>query len=207
MRPPRPRAATPDRVDPFDAAYYARYYEDARTRVASAEDTARLARFVSAYLAHLGTPRVRTALDLGCGLGWWRPALEALHPGLRYRGVERSAHLCETLGWEQGSVVDYAGPGAELVICQGVLHYLERPAALRAIATLARVTKKALYLEALTKEDWEHHVDRARTDGSMKLRSASFYRKALAPHFVACGGGLYVPHASPAVLFELEKGR
>jgi hypothetical protein len=76
-----------------------------------------------------------------------------------------------------------------------------------AIATLARVTKKALYLEALTKEDWEHHVDRARTDGSMKLRPASFYRRALAPHFLACGGGLYVPHTSPVVLFELEKGR
>ena len=33
-----------------------------------------------------------------------------------------------------------------------------------------------------------------------------FYRRALAPHFVPCGGGLYVPHASPPVLFELEEG-
>lgn len=208
MRPARPASgrATSDGREPFDAAYYARYYEDARTRVASAEDTARLARFVGAYLAHLGV-RPRSALDLGCGLGWWRPALETLYPGVRYRGVERSAHLCETLGWEQGSVVDYAGPVADLVICQGVLHYLDRQEALAAVATLARVAKKALYLEALTKEDWEHHVDRARTDGSMKLRPASFYRKALAPHFVACGGGLYLPHASPAVLFELERGR
>ncbi len=100
-----------------------------------------------------------------------------------------------------------AGAPADFVICQGVLHYLDRKQALSAIATLARVTKQALYLEALTTEDWEHHVDRARTDGSMKLRPASFYRRALAPHFVPCGGGLYVPHASPAVLFELEKGR
>jgi len=193
--------------DLFDAAYYRRYYESSGTRVASADDTARLAKFVLGYLDHLGIRRVRTALDLGCGLGWWRPALVSAYPQLKYRGVERSAHLCQTLGWEEGSVVDYAGAPADLVICQGVLHYLGRKDALSAIATLARVTRHALYLEALTKEDWEHHVDRARTDGSMKLRPASFYRRALAPHFVPCGGGLYVPHASPAVLFELEKGR
>lgn len=191
----------------FDAAYYRRYYENDRTRVASAEDTARLARFVTGYLDHLGIGRVRSALDLGCGLGWWRPALASRYPQLKYRGVERSAHLCETLGWEEGSVVDYAGAPADLVICQGVLHYLRRAEALAAIATLARVTRRALYLEALTKEDWEQHVDKARTDGSMKLRPASFYRRALAPHFVACGGGLYLPHASPVVLYELEKGR
>jgi hypothetical protein len=190
----------------FDADYYRRYYEDPRTRVAGPEDTARLARFVSGYLDHLGiTPR--TALDLGCGLGWWKPALSSLYPQLTYRGVERSAHLAKELGWEVGSVVDYRGARADLVICQGVLHYLEREDALAAITTLARVTKKALYLEALTKEDWADHVDRARTDGSMKLRPASFYRRGLAAHFVTCGGGLYVPHESPTVLFELEKGR
>ncbi|GAB4213935.1 MAG: class I SAM-dependent methyltransferase [Sandaracinaceae bacterium] len=199
----RPRTASPD---PFDAAYYARFYENARTRVARPEDTARLARFVWGYLEHLGV-RPKSALDLGCGLGWWRDALRTLAPSLRYRGVERSAHLCEKLGWEHGSVVDYAGAGADLVICQGVLHYLDRREALGAIATLARTAKKALYLEVLTKEDWAHHVDRTRTDGSMSLRPARFYRQALAPHFVPCGGGLYLPHASPAVLFELEKGR
>lgn len=209
MLGPMPRARSTSRPapsDPFDAAYYARYYENARTRVAGPEDTARLARFVWGYLEHLGV-RPKSALDLGCGLGWWRDSLRALAPSLRYRGVERSAHLCETLGWEQGSVVDYAGSGADLVICQGVLQYLDRREALTAIETLARVSKKALYLEVLTEEDWAHHVDRARTDGSMQLRPARFYRRALARHFVACGGGLYLPHASPAVLFELEKGR
>jgi trans-aconitate methyltransferase len=190
----------------FDAGYYRRYYEDPRTRVAGPEDTARLARFVAGYLAHLGIAP-RTALDLGCGLGWWKPALASLYPKVAYRGVEHSEHLAREFGWERGSVVDYVGARADLVICQGVLHYLERREALAAIATLARVTRKALYLEALTQEDWEKNVDRARTDGTMKLRRASFYRRALAPHFVACGGGLYVPHAGPTVLFELEKGR
>lgn len=190
----------------FDADYYRRYYEDERTRVAGPEDTARLARFVTGYLDHLGvTPK--TALDLGCGLGWWRPALASRYPELTYRGVEHSTHLAKERGWEHGSVVDYGGARADLVICQGVLHYLDRQDALSAIATLARVTKKALYLETLTKEDWDEHVDKTRTDGSMKLRPASFYRRALAPHFVPCGGGVYVPHASPVVLFELEKGR
>lgn len=191
----------------FDAAYYARHYEDESTRVAGPEDTATLARFVSSYLTHLGVPRLRSALDLGCGLGWWRAPLEELHPGVKYRGVEWSAHLAEQLGWQHGSVVDYDGPPADLVVCQGVLHYLDREAALAAIANLARLARRALYVEVLTKEDWAHHVDRTRTDGSMKLRPASFYRRALGEHFQPCGGGLYVPLEGPTVLFELEKGR
>lgn len=191
----------------FDAAYYRRFYENPRTRVARPEDTARLARFVVAYLDHLGIRNVRSVLDLGCGLGWWRAALAELLPRARYRGVEASDHLCATLGWEKGSVVDYAGRPADLVVCQGVLHYLHRSDALSAIETLSRLTRKALYLEVLTKEDWREHVDRKRTDGSMPLRPARFYRKALSMHFVACGGGLFLPRSSPAVLYELEKGR
>lgn len=190
----------------FDAAYYRRYYEDPRTRVAGPEDTARLVRFVAGYLEHLGVVP-KTALDLGCGMGWWRAPLMERHPSLRYRGVEHSEHLAREFGWEHGSVVDYGGARADLVICQGVLHYLGRVDALAAIETLGRVTKKALYLEALTREDWDEHVDKARTDGSMQLRPARFYRRALARHFVACGGGLYLPLTSPAVLYELEKGR
>ncbi len=204
MRASRARAAA--RPARFDAAYYRRYYEDPRTRVASREDTARLARFVCAYLEHLGVAP-KTALDLGCGLGYWRDALRAIRPTIGYRGVELSEPIARAHGFEHGSVVDYAGPGADLVICQGVLQYLGAKDARRAIETLARTTKKALYLEVLTREDWEENVDRRRTDGSMPLRSARFYRRALAPHFEPCGGGLYLPRTSPVVLFELERGR
>jgi len=189
----------------FDAAYYQRYYDDPSTRVASATQTARLARFIASYLIHLGV-EVETALDLGCGLGWWRAPLEDMFDGIEYHGVELSAHLCETHGWAQGSVVDYDhGRPVDLVICQGVLQYLDDREARAAIANLARQTKSALYLEALTRGDWREVCDRSRTDGGVHLRSFDWYRRALRPHFRACGGGLFLLHDTPIALFELEQ--
>ena len=201
------KTKTEPKTEAFDAAYYERYYERPRTRVASPEDTARLARFVAAYLAQLRVGEVRSVLDLGCGLGWWKAPSSELFPSAKYRGVEYSDHLVEKLGWEKGSVADYAGAPADLVVCQGVLHYLDAKTAKRAMENLARLTKKALYLEALTQEDWEQTVDQARTDGRMQLRPASFYRSALNAHFEPCGGGVYVPKARPVVLYELERGK
>jgi SAM-dependent methyltransferase len=201
------KTKTESKTETFDAAYYERYYERVRTRVASPEDTLRLARFVAAYLVHLRVGEVRSVLDLGCGLGWWKePSLELFHTA-KYRGVEFSDHLVKKLGWEKGSVADYAGPAADLVVCQGVLHYLDRKTAERAMENLARLTKKALYVEALTKEDWAETVDKERTDGHMQLRVARFYRSALNEHFEPCGGGVYVPKAKPVVLFALERGQ
>jgi len=189
----------------FDADYYARFYRDRRRRVAAEGDTARLCAFVAAYLVHLGV-KVRSVLDLGCGLGWWRAPAQAAWPGVRYRGVEWSHHLCDTLGWTHGSVVDHAGAPADLVVCQGVLQYLSDRDAARALANLGRLSRRALYLEAVTEEDWNGLLDRARSDQDIHVRPAVFYRTRLARHFVSCGGGLYVPKAQ-ARLFELEKGR
>lgn len=209
---PRPKLSpagqkTKPETETFDAAYYERYYERARTRVASPEDTARLARFVAAYLAQLRVSEIRSVLDLGCGLGWWKAPSQELFANAKYRGVEYSDHLVAKLGWEKGSVADYAGAPADLVVCQGVLHYLDAKTAKRAMENLARLTKKALYIEALTQEDWAETVDKARTDGRMQLRPARFYRRALNEHFESCGGGVYVPKARPVVLYELERGK
>lgn len=185
----------------FDAAYYARYYDE----LGIAEGVDRLVRFVCAYLDHLGV-EVDEILDFGCGQGLWRPGLERAHPRARYVGVELSEHACRTYGWTRASVVDYShGRKADLVICQGVLQYLPTASAEGAIANLARHTRGALYLEALTREDWEHNCDQAATDGDVHLRSTAWYRERLAPHFINCGGGLFVPRDSPVVLFELEK--
>jgi SAM-dependent methyltransferase len=195
-------AATPR----FDAAYYARFYGDRRTRVADAASTQRLAAFVSAYLRFLGL-RVREVLDLGCGLGHWRAAIAAQFPGARYTGVEASDYLCRRKGWRKGSVVDYDhGRSVDLAVCQGVLQYLPAPAARAAVANLARLTHGALYLEVLTRADWEENCDRGRTDGAVHLRSGAFYRRLLRPHFTSCGGGVFVRRAAGIPLFELERG-
>lgn len=190
----------------FDAAYYARFYRDAKTKVADAKSTRRLADFVCAYLRFLAVP-VREVVDLGCGLGHWQPAIAVHYPRARYVGVEVSEYLCRRKGWQQGSVVDYAHPHrVDLVICQGVLQYLPDRDARAAIANLSRLTHGALYLEALTLEDWDENCDRTTTDGDVHLRPGSFYRRALRRHFASCGGGVFVHREAGVSLFDLERG-
>lgn len=200
------RDSVPMAAAKFDRAYYDRFYRNPRTRVYEPADVERLCAFVLAYLEHLDLP-VQRVLDLGCGLGYWRDALADVRPRARYVGVEISDYLCEEHGWEKGSVVDYRGRGTfDLVVCQGVLQYLSNADADRAIANLARLCRGALYLEVLTKEDWERNCDRSVTDGSMQLRSARWYRQRLEKRFVNAGGGVFVRDETGVVLYELERG-
>jgi SAM-dependent methyltransferase len=189
----------------FDAAYYDRFYRDPKTRVSDTEDTLRLARFVLAYLDYLQVP-VSTALDLGCGVGRWGEALRTLRPDVPYTGVEISEAMCRQYGWQQGSVTSYRAEPADLVICHGVLQYLSDAEAKAAIANLARHTRGALYLEVVTREDWDHNVNKQVTDGNINLRRVKWYRRQLAEHFLSAGGGVYVPKEGPVVLYELERG-
>ncbi len=199
---PPPRSRTKPRE--FDADYYRRFYGDVSTRVTSADSMRALGDFVCAYLKFLGV-RIRDVVDLGCGVGHWRAQIARHFPTARYTGVEYSAHMCETHGWTRGSVVDYRHPRrADLAICQGVLQYLSDRDARVAIRNLATLTRGALYLEALTRLDWEENCDRTTTDGEVHLRTGAWYRRQLRPHFVSCGGGVFVHRAATVTLFELE---
>lgn len=191
----------------FDERYYDRFYKNRKTRVAEPADTERLARFVAAYLAYLHVP-LKTVLDVGCGLGMWRDALSALGISTDYTGLEVSEYLCETYGWTRGSVVDFkTGRKYDLVVCQGVLPYLEDDDLRPAAANLARLCRGALYLEAVTEEDWKGGLcEPKRFDRSMILRKGAVYREILDKHFTPCGGGVFVPKSSHAVVLELEKG-
>jgi 2-polyprenyl-3-methyl-5-hydroxy-6-metoxy-1,4-benzoquinol methylase len=190
----------------FDRAYYARFYENPKTRVTDSGQVERLAGFVAGYLQYLGVG-VRRVLDLGCGMGLWREPLARAFPEARYQGVELSTYLCERFGWTQGSVVDFgAKQPFDLVVCQGVLPYLGAAEARRAIANLANLCRGALYLEAVTTDDFRAGViDRGRTDAGMQLRSRAFYLRALAPHFVPIGGGVFVARAAQVPLYALER--
>jgi SAM-dependent methyltransferase len=191
----------------FDRAYYQRHYRNRRTRVGDLDDLMRLGNFVAAYLRYLEQP-VATALDFGCGLGHWQHVVRRHFPRARYTGVELSRYLCETYGWQRGSVVDWAAEEpADLVICHGVLQYLDAAHARLAIRNLARNCRGALFLEAVTREDWAHNCDRERTDGDVYLRPAVWYRRELRPHFRPAGGGVFLRPTSPAVLYELEAWR
>ena len=200
---------TTSTAERFDADYYQRFYVDPRTRVSDRATVKKLAEFVAGYLRYLDVP-VRSILDVGCGQGHWRGASAAVWPRAKYHGVEHSSYLCEQFGWTQGSVVDLAPRKAtgqssfDLVVCQGVLQYLDDRDAGRAIGNLAKWCRGALYLEALTTLDWRQNVDRTRTDGDVYLRSGAWYRAQLDRHFVACGGGVFCSRRAGVALFELE---
>ena len=190
---------------PFDRTYYERFYLDPKTRVTTVEGVARLARFVCHYLQYLELP-VHRVLDIGCGLGWWREPLAHHYPAASYTGVEVSSYLCASFGWQSGSVVDYrADEPFDLVICHGVLQYLDESQARRALDNLARLCQGALFLEVLTQEDWQHNCDQSTTDGDTHLRPAKWYRSRLKRHFTNCGGGVFLAANASVVLYELEK--
>ncbi len=189
----------------FDAAYYHRYYLNPTTRVTDPSTRTRLAAYVSAGLKHVGVP-VKRVLDAGCGLGHWAKLLRRSFPDAHYTGLEVSQYLCGKYGFTQASIADYKGKGSfDLIICQGVMQYLRNAEAVSALENIARLCRGALYLEALTSEDWERNCDTQSTDGSVYLRRADWYRKRLAPHFINIGGGLFLARRSQPILFELER--
>jgi 2-polyprenyl-3-methyl-5-hydroxy-6-metoxy-1,4-benzoquinol methylase len=193
-------------VTQFDRRYYERFYLDPKTRVTDQAALDRLGDFVCSYLKYLPLS-VKRVLDLGCGIGLWQPVLARHFPEASYQGVEISEYLCQQYGWQQGSVVDYTSRTRfDLVVCQGVLPYLDAQSAKRAIDNLGALTRGALYLEAITQDDWDSGIiDKRRTDGSMLLRSASWYRRALRPHFDALGGGVWLSKRAKPALYALER--
>jgi 2-polyprenyl-3-methyl-5-hydroxy-6-metoxy-1,4-benzoquinol methylase len=200
--PPRARAAS-GANERFDAAYYRRFYLDQRTRAQTPMSAARKAAFIAAYLAHLDVP-VRRILDIGCGLGWTLRALAAHYARASVTGVEWSAHLCDRLGWQQGSVTDWRSRTPfDVVVCDDVLPSLPDRDCARALDNLATLCRGALFLGVLTAEDWAR-CDRRRTDRDVHLRPARWYRRRLAPHFLAVGGGLYLKRPVDVTVWALE---
>ena len=189
----------------FDEAYYQRFYFDKKTSVVDPAHMERLGTFVCSYLKYLRVP-VQRVLDMGCGIGLWKGIVAQHFPGAAYQGVEFSPYLCERFGWQQGSVVDYAADAPfDLVICQGVLPYLSPPDLKRALHNLGRLSKGALYVEAVSREDYERDtIDEDLTDHRVFRHRAELYRRGLQPHFKELGGGVWLSRSGDMPLFELE---
>lgn len=189
----------------FDEAYYQRYYFNKKTSVVDLEHVERLGAFVCSYLKYLRVP-VKRVLDMGCGIGLWRDAVAKHLPDAKYHGVEFSEYLCGRYGWQRGSVVNYANPEPfDLVICQGVLPYLSAADLQLALRNLGRLSRGALYVEAVTREDYEHEtLDEALTDPRLFRHRAQLYRRGLAEGFKTLGGGMWLSHRAEVPLFELE---
>ncbi len=109
-------------------------------------------------------------------------------------------------GWRTGSVVDYEPPKpVDLAVCYDVLQYLTDRDAARAIANFKRLTRAALYVSALTSEDWRRNCDRSRTDRAVHLRPGDWYRRRLGRNFRYLGCGLWLRKDVKAILWDMER--
>jgi trans-aconitate methyltransferase len=189
----------------FDAAYFRKYYFSSATRVTSTAEMRGRAQLIAAILRHANV-RVRSILDAGCGIGLLRKPFAAALPRARYVGMEASEYLCARYKWIRGSVADYAPRSpSDLVVCYDVLQYLDDRDASRGIANLAKLTSAALYVSALTREDWRENCDRARTDRAVHLRSGDWYRRRLQKRFNYLGFGVWLHKDVTAILWDLER--
>ena len=94
---------------------------------------------------------------------------------------------------------------SDLVICYDVLQYLDDRAAARAITNLARLSRAALYVSALTREDWRDNCDRSLTDRAVHLRPGEWYRKRLKRWFRYVGMGVWLKKDVTALLWDMER--
>lgn len=188
----------------FGAAYFRRFYVDPVTRVVTPGEMRDRATLIAALLKQLQIP-IRSILDAGCGIGLLRRPFARMLPRARYTGLEVSEYLCRRYGWLKGSVATFTPRKQfDLLVCYDVLQYLDDLEAARAIRNMARLTRAALYVSALTREDWLENCDRSRTDRAVHLRSGAWYRRRLGREFRYVGFGVWLRKGMVAIRWDLE---
>jgi SAM-dependent methyltransferase len=189
----------------FDAAYFERFYESRVTRVYGPRQIAALARGVTGLIEWLGGD-LEAVLDVGAGTGLWRDWFARHKKGVRYRSLDVSPYACRKYGHELADITRFrTRERFDLVVCQGVVPYLDDAGAAAAIDNIARACRGFLYFEAVTAKDLRGAADPAFTDLTMRARPARFYRGLLAPSFDALGLGLhYAKRARPLSFYELD---
>lgn len=186
----------------FDAKYFRRFYEGPG-RTHSSREIARLASGVCGLAGWLGVD-LDSVLDVGAGTGLWRSWFRRHRPEVRYRSVDVSPWACERYGHEERDISAWrARERFDLVVCHSVLQYLDDRGAARALDNLGAMCRGLLYLEAITRED-EAILDVAKTDMTVRLRPAAWYRARLDRHFFQVGAGLWASRRSGILLWELE---
>jgi len=202
------RAATRSVSQPsrkFGADYFRKFYRDPATRVVTPVEMRGRATLIAALLAHLQIP-IRSILDAGCGIGLLRRPFAQVLPRARYTGLELSEYLCRRYGWLEGSIATFAPRKPfDLLVCYDVLQYLDDSQAARAIRNMARLTRHAVYVSALTREDWLENCDRRLTDRAVHLRSGAWYRRRLGREFHYVGFGVWLRKGVVAILWDMER--
>jgi SAM-dependent methyltransferase len=195
----------PVTISDFGADYFRKFYLDPATRVITADEMSNRAAVIAAILRQTQIP-VGSILDAGCGIGLLRKPFAKLLPRAKYTGLENSDYLCSRFHWFKGSVADFTPRRPfDLVVCYDVLQYLNDKEAARAIVNMARLSQAALYVSALTLEDWRENCDRSLTDRDVHLRPGQWYRRRLQRSFRYLGFGVWLRKNVTAILWDLEK--
>lgn len=185
----------------FDASYYRRFY--GRGGVHDRRRIAHLASGVVGMCSWWGV-RPRTVLDIGAGPGLWRDWFRDTYPSIRVTSTDVSEYACTKFGHLQRDIATWQPPRPfDLVICHGVLQYIDDAGAERAIGHIADATRHVLYLEVPTSKDFATVVDSSATDMDVYRRSGDWYRSRLSRWFTPAGAGMWIRHGS-VILYELE---
>ena len=194
----------------FDRAYFDKWYRDPLHRVRTRAERTRQVAFALAAAELLLERPVRTVLDVGAGEGHWQPIFTKLRPGVRYTGVDPSAHAVEAFGRKRnirhGSVESLDAldleAGYDLVCCVGMLYYLTPAGFRRGVRHLAAKTAGLAYLELFAQED--------DIIGDLPIgtaRPAAWYRRTMrAAGWVPLGQHCWVPALMAHRVAILERG-
>jgi hypothetical protein len=189
----------------FDASYFRRFYESRRSRVYGKEQVDSLARGVTGFVQWFGGD-IEKVLDVGAGIGLWKDWFREHMPDVRYRSIDVSDYACERYGHERRDIAAWrAREKFDLVVCQGVLPYLDDATTAKAIANMAAMCRGFLYVEAITSRDLREVCDRSKTDVKVRARPASFYKRLLARHFEPLGCGLHHVNGGDKLFYDLER--
>jgi hypothetical protein len=188
-------------VGEFDDAYYRRFYGKD-----GAHDRDRIDHLATAvhHMAAWWGIEIRSVLDVGAGMGFWRDWYRETHPAVKVRSTDYSAYACRTWGHERRDIASWRPPRRyDLVVCHSVLQYIDDDGVVSAIDHLAAATGQLLYLELPTRHDLRHIVDPSGTDLEVHHRTGAWYRKYLQLHFRQVGAGLWTPRMG-VPMYELE---
>ena len=137
-------------------------------------------------------------LDVGCGEGNWLAPLRRLRPRVTYTGVDASEYAVARFGTRRNirlGTIDALDrvrlrKDYDLILCVGMLNYLEPPQLRSGLDQLYDRAHGLVYLELFTGSDRGVFGD---TRGT-RLRSAEWYRARIRDaRFVSCGLHCYVP--------------
>jgi|GEM_PF-385338 len=196
--------APPSSTSRFDEDYFRRYYEDPTTRVQGPDEVGRLARAVCAFAAYWGMS-LSDALDIGAGPGFWREALRREVPDLKYTGVDVSPVACQRYGHQQRDISAWRDRNRyDLIICQGVLQYIDDDQAAAAIENIGAMASGLLYIEVLTRRDVQQVADLEKSDTNVHLRTGAWYRQHFKKDFINVGCGLLCARRAGALFYEME---